>query len=747
MPLQNHDPDSYLLSLRTKAKVDKFLCEEEDYITEYLLRECMELSEAGAKDKSDQIKRLGEVIEHIKDDTLRGVYYDNIAEDWPSFKKGYKLKKRKDTAGVAVLNKLKKDDRASHYKDGFFEENNAYYAIHGDSKKRLCNFSIEILYFVRTSENPKYVCRITNMFGKSCNIAITTDDFTSTGTFSKAVAKFGNYIFEGNQADLNKIRIKLFHGVKEAIEPKYMGQHNNDFFVWANGLLYRNEMHKSDKYGMSELKVPIKTFEQFKKLPPESQLKMGNDIIIITFIDEFIEEQGEEVIKEYIEKEQAFQLKYFYLPFASSLKLSDQDESEDNYQFERMFKCPNSNANITFNQWAELMVSVYGDNGMIGIAFYIMALFRDIVFKANNSYIPMLGCFGPKQSGKSTMARSLCMMYGDCLTDGLNLESGSTATAAGRYLASYANGIIWLNEYKNSLPDYILGMIKGIADGNGKITGRKTSGNEIKVTRPRSTAIISGQDLPTKDPAIFSRAISLEFDGGNRNYAKFEELKELQDSGQLPAITCQLLKYRKEIETYYPEIATNIVKMLRSAYAAEETRIEDRVMLNMASLSAPIYILQEAGVIKLPFEWDKFSSVLEAKIKKQLAIQSTADDVEQYFTVLMSMVGREIHEHVHYKIEKGPDGIAKLFIRVSSFHAAYQSAANRSGINAMTLGTIKSYLEKHHSFIEDLKKNVKFNNLSNRTSAMVFNYDKLRESEIEFSTAENLETVQPSMGF
>lgn len=740
MKLHKHDPDSYLLHLCTKSKIRNWLVQEEDYLSEYLLRECMEKSEEGPKCRADQIKRMGEAVELIQDDVLRSTYYDNICGDWMAFKKGYKLQKREDTASIRGLDKLKKNERAEYFDFGFIEKDGGYYSLERNGKVRISNFTLEILYFVQSSETPKYVCQITNMFGEKHITAITTDDFTTVGTFRKSVGRYGNFIFEGNDTHLNKIKTKIFHGVKKAIEPSYMGWNlQGKFYTWANGIFYDGQFFKADKYGMVMLKIPIATMDDFKKLPPMSQIVMKDEILVITWVNEFIEEQGEELVTKYVESRTTFLLNYYYLPFATSLKLFREDDSEDTYQFERMFKF--NPDGITFNEWAKLFYEVYGDNGLIGICFYVTALFRDIIFKTNNGYVPMLGGFGPRQSGKSTWARSLCRLFGEPLSDGMNLESGSTTTAAARYMASYSNALVWLNEYKNSLNDSVRGMIKGISDGNGKITGRKTQGNQVRVGNPRSCAILTGQDLPTKDPAIYSRNAPCEFDGQRRAHDKYNLLTSLEAENKMTSVTNELLNHRRYIEEGYPKWSKKFIASLRHQYKELGRRVDDRLIMNIVSIIAPVNILNSQGLIQLPFEWEKVNEVIDEKLIQQLAIQATADDVESYFTVLMSMCGTLAFQHgEHYEIKKQTDGLIKLYLRTGSYHANYAAKCKQSDNTPMTLGTVRSYLEKHHTFLEK-RSGVRFSKYKNPTSAHVFDYQKLMDQGIELSTTDSIEEM------
>lgn len=766
--LSPEDPDSWLRKLHTPDAIKKWMFTEVDFISDYMVNVCSAAA-TGPKSTANQVKRLGEILELIPENIERNTYYDEVGKRWPAFKKNYKLHKREDAVKLPSLEKLNRDDKAAFFDYGFFVENGAYYTMSQNGKRCICQFTMEILYFVVSESVPKYVCVFKSSFGRSRIAAVTTDDFTTVGTFKKIVGRM-NLVFEGNDNDLNKIKLKLFNGVREAKEPKYMGYNPyGDFYTWANGLYYNGQFYKTDKYGMVQLQHPIKSIDDFKNLPPESHVMFGNDLHVLENPERFIEKNGEEKVSLWIEQEQAKHLSFYFLPFSTSLKITDHDD--DDFEFERRFKystpVPRSEKKkkpkrvIDFQFWSSLMQRVYGANGRVAIAYFIMSLFRDIVYKHNNNYIPLLGMFGPRQGGKSKCAESLAVMFGEPIEDGVNLESGSTATGIRRYLASMQNAILWLNEYKNSLPDYTLGMIKGIADGSGKLTGRNTGGNETKTYKPRCAAIVAGQDLPTKDPAIYSRVIPLEFENSLKvNPLSYNLLKSLEKLKIGPSISCEVLNHRERMKKAYAILEPYMTRRIRKA---SETligqKIEDRLALNLSSVLTTFVIIAAPQItgeyetiedelealcmasektyeVKFGFNLQTLAKDLMKKVKNQIDVQHTTDDVEQYFNVLQSLIeiGR-VQEGAHYKITKGTD-IKRLYIRVGIIHVEYMSAAQRAGMAAMDQGTLRSYLKKHRTFLEEKKDGVHFDKLSNRTSAFVFDYDALLQQGIEFKVGQ-----------
>ncbi|PSR56733.1 DNA primase [Adhaeribacter arboris] len=739
LPGKERDPDEQIRKLITPEKIGKWLRETKEYISGYLLEECQAQGCLSPHEKAEQITRMGEVLELIEKDILRNTYFDEVCERWPDFKKNYKLQKRKSDTDTQELAKLESTTRAAYFDFGYYEKDGCYYTYEKKQEVMICNFTIEILYFVLSENEPKYVCIFRNMFGKVRTTAVSTDDFTGVGTFKRAIGKLGAFIFDGTETHLNKIKMKLFDGVIEAVQPRYMGYNSHgDFYTWANGLFYNGHFIKSDKYGIVPLKIPVKTLEELSQLSSDSQVEVNGQLFFFRTYNEFLAQFKVEKLQEYLPAGRVYQLSYYYLPFSTTLKLNP--EEDDTYELERMFR-HFEKPGLTFERWSRLLVEAYGNNGKVMVCFFLAALYRDIIFKENSNYFPLLDHFGPRGAGKSKGAESLAAMFGEYPEDGVNLEGGSTATGIRRYLASVRNGLIWLNEYKNTASDHLIGMLKGIADGSGKMTGRATGGNETKNYKPQSAALLCGQDLPTKDPALLSRTIISEFNEQSKQTSgeAYQELKQLEKDGYTTSVTCQMLQYRSYMK-HYRQVEPSVSQQIRAkCREVLEFPPDDRAVLNISTLLTTYQILSEQGQVKFPFTYEDIQQELISRVKLQVEIQTVSDDVEQYLFVLQSI--REVREGEHYKIQREADGVTKLFLRTKAVHNFYLATARTQNITPLGISTIRVYLEKHRSFLEARERGVHFPELANTTSAIVLNYDLLRRQGIEFQTKANLQQL------
>ena len=769
---QDSDPDSFLLGLGKQVKkklghvadndgeqlaegailpylVDEWVRCKKDYITHYATPTAMSDADLGVRERANAITRLGELIETLPTVAERIAYHEEVGSLWPAFRKTYKLQKRKAEASIEVkketkeaLSRLTAEQMTASMEAGFFEKDGAYW-YYDTQKGRdicICEFTIDFLFFVVSNSRPKYVVKLINSFHRSKIGTFSTEDFVSKDAFNKAISRHHGYVFEGSQHHLNRIKIKRWAGCREAVEANYLGWNEKaQVYAWNNGLLYKGTFYPCDQYGVVTLRKPVTTVLDVLELPAESQLEVDGTVPVLNRPAEIVDQLGEATVAELVEGQKVVELSYHYLPAGGSIQLGGEDGDDLAKKFKHF-----NRGSLTFHDWAKLMCTVHGqDNGRTMIAFYIATLFRSIIHKANGGYFPILYLFGDQGSGKTTACLSLMYMFGTPPhDDGIGLESGSTTTGMQRFLSSISDGLVWLNEYKNSLPVRTLGMLKDLAGGSGKMTGMNTSGNETKTTPPRSAAMVSGQDLPTADAALLARCIVNEFDKREHQYGPYKELADVQASGATTAVTCALLGYRDVILAGYKKMEVTCTKELRHAgHEAIGDEPNSRSVLNVTSILTPCRLLMDAGV-SFPFSYDELKETLVGKMLKVANIAAISDEVETFFLTLSGLAPLLCGEDLHYKIEKDREGRILLYMRTRAVHGAYQQALKGQGGTAMGISALQSYMEKHRSYV-GAAKSTRFLSpeMPNPTSAFIFDYRMLREQGIEFRTHVNLRSA------
>jgi hypothetical protein len=557
-----------------------------------------------------------------------------------------------------------------YFRHGFYEADNAYYSVTKDGPKMVCGFTIKVLYLVKSKSAPKRIVELKNQFGYATVLDLPTEAFVSIGAFKKAVESVGNFVFEGNDIDLTRLKKKLFREEKLTQEINVLGWHpRGQFYAFSNGIL-NGKWTPTDDYGIVEH-------------------------------DE----------------------KNYFLPYMSSI-------NDDFTEFgnERKFVHRPVEGGLDFAQWSDLMQRVYGNNGSLGMCFYIAALFRDYIFEQHNAF-PLLYNFGQRESGKSQFVDSFKWLFGRP-QDSLSLENPSTVIGMVRTLASFSNSMVYLDEYKNSVDKKTIGLLKGLWDGFGRTTGVKSNDNQTKVTKPLSATIISGQDMPTIDNALFTRVIQLEFLAKGRDYAAYEELK-LKEKLGLTSITLDILSHRPAVLELYRPTFDIILRWLKEATKGED--IQDRMLQNMATILAPALLLLDNELLRFPFTKEQLLAIALEVVRRQHLQIAKSTDSSRFWDVFVGMASHKpmplIVEGVDYRFQGD-----NLCIRLGNVHPPYLSQ-HRSQYNVPGLDktTLDYYLRHDPAFVE--QKNIRFVHgkdsetpgaATNPTSAYCFDFPTLK---------------------
>ncbi|WP_022821888.1 DUF6371 domain-containing protein [Hymenobacter norwichensis] len=531
-----------------------------------------------------------------------------------------------------------------YFLHGFYEHDNAYYSVTKEGPKMVCGFTIKVLYLVKSKDNPKRIVELKNQYGYSTTLDLPTDAFVGLGAFKKYVESVGNFVFEGNETDLTRLKKKLFREEKVTTEISTLGWHERgQFYAFSNGI-FNAEWTKSDEYGI-------------------------------------VEHGGSN----------------YFLPFWSGI-------NDDDHAYINEKKFAHKESPVKFKQWADLIHKVYGMNGAIGTCFYIASLFRDYIFEVNNSF-PMLYAFGQRESGKTQFGISFKHPFGSP-QDSISLENPSTVIGVVRTLANFSNSIVMLDEYKNSIDKKVVGMLKGFYDGFGRTTGVKSNDNQTRVTKPKSSVWISGQDMPNIDNALFTRCILLEFLAKGRDYESYEKLQRMQEK-PLTSVTLEILSHRADIVKWYKDSYNVVHKNIKKLLADKKIEgVEDRMLQNMAAILTPTLHLLEHELLAFPYtDSDLYLMAIEI-IERQHKQISQSTDSRRFWDVFVGMVSHKpmplVVEGVDYKFHKG-----NLYIRLGNVHPPYmQQHRNQYNVPGLDKTTLDYYLKNDPAYVD--MKNLRF---------------------------------------
>lgn len=570
-------------------------------------------------------------------------------------------------------------------------------ALHFD---RISNFTIRPLYLIKSKTDPKRLFEVKNIFGVKYILDIPAKALVSMTEFQVFCESQGNFLFEGSKVQFTKIKRKLYDQTKDAEEVKMLGWQDEGFYAFANGA-YEEKFTRVDEYGIIKHLIA----------------------------------KGEEEAEE----------KYFFIPAMSNIYKDEKDQ----YDLEKKFVYVKRD--VKFSEWSQLFYEVFGENGVIGMSFYISSLFRDMIY-SRFKFFPHLFHFGPPGTGKSTMCWAIQYLFG--LERKPFMLNAGTAVGFHRTFAQFRNAVVWFDEYNNSIEFKRVQDLKSAYDGAGHVKGEWSasggSSNKTTTTPVESACNISGQELPIADNALFKRCILLQYYQTiftDAEKEKLTQLQKMQEKG-LSHITGALTRFRKKMEAEYfktfDEVEREILKALD-----EDPTIESRIIKNMAVIATTYKVLRD----ELPWSWNwpKMLEVIVKNIKSQNGLISNAKETSQFWSMFEYCINQgELHDGEDFKVEhtntvrvtidrkpveKNLGNIKKvLFMRIVNAHPKYLEALRKQGEKkGMDRGSLAHYLSHSPGFIGMVSSTrFKKGEKSFTSSAYAFDYEILEADGYNF---------------
>ena len=125
---------------------------------------------------------------------------------------------------------------ADYEKYGFYEHDCCYFFRTNHGPRRGSNFIMEPLFHIVSMNNSKRLYKITNEHGFTQVIELLQKDLISISSFKLRVESLGNFLFEGNDADLCKLKRYLYDNTESCNEIVQLGWQKDGFWAWSNGI-------------------------------------------------------------------------------------------------------------------------------------------------------------------------------------------------------------------------------------------------------------------------------------------------------------------------------------------------------------------------------------------------------------------------------------------------------------------------------------------------------------------------------
>lgn len=655
--LSKNDPDSYCTSIQKFQELD-----EVDFIPWYAKYLFADISTT--EDRSNAINAICDMVVMVKDEVKESMYMKQLQEFYPdknlwtkALNRAKKLVKAKQ-----VIDESKKIDRDLLQRYGFYEENDAYFALVGDTgnSTKWSNFTMTPMFHIKDSLLPKRLYKIRNQNRQEEIIEMKQEDLVSLSKFKIKVEGIGNFIWLATEKELTKLKMFLYEQTETAIEVTQLGWQRQGFFAFGNGA-FDTEWHPADEYGIV-------------------RLKDGN----------------------------------FYLPGCSTIYRDDVKL----FQFERKFIHTTYN-NVSLREYSDKLVQVFGDNAKVGICFLLASLFRDIIVGQTKSF-PILNLFGPKGSGKSELGHSL-MSFFIIKNTPPNIQN-ATIAALGDAVAQCANALVHIDEYKNSIDLDKREFLKGLWDGTGRSRMNMDRDKKREITSVDCGVILSGQEMPTIDIALFSRLIYLTFTKTEFSTAEkqaFDQCKAMRDLG-LSHLTLQLLRHRSKMETDFSANYRQCMSDLNDRLKGET--IEDRIQRNWVIPLAAFRSLE--SVLDLPFTYRELLNICVAGIIRQNRECKSNNELANFWNVVSYLqqdgeIFLESDFRIDYldrlKTNKVKDLVFQrpkpiLRMRTDRIFMLYKKFSKQVGDSALPTESLSFYLENSKEYL-GVQNSVRFKNI------------------------------------
>lgn len=701
------DADSYFTTLN-----DFNIVEETDFIL-WLAEKLFPLNNT-TEEQRQTLSRIAYLLSLINDETGISMYVAKLVKFYPGKKLWMQAvdaeRKRREEQETKQRDSAEKE---LYKKYGFFVEHGCYMSVteKGNSFE-WSNFTMVPLFHIRDNVNPKRLYKIKNVLNWEELVELKQEDLISLAKFKQRIEGLGNFIWKASDRELTKLKSYLYEMTETATEITQMGWQRAGFFAFGNGIFDGETFIKADDYGIVRLK------------------DKGN----------------------------------FYLPSSSKIYKDDVKL----FTFEKQFVHLDVSS-VTLEEFSRQLFRVYGDNGRVGFCFYLATLFRDIITSStSNHWFPILSLFGPKGSGKSEMGHTLLSLFTISYT-APNIQN-STPSALNDTVAASANALAHIDEYKNDLDVKIIEFLKGLWDGTGRTRMNMDLDKKKETTAVDAGIILSGQEMPTADIALFSRVIFLQFpksEFSTQEKAEYKRLLEMR-AKSLTQITILLLRHRRRFEqawnTAFYETQKAVAELLG------DQKGEDRIMNNWC---VPLAALRVLDSVIPTLSYTEMLPVVVAGIQRQNSECKTNGELGNFWNTVQFLAndGTLIEGgdfYVKYISTLKTDTVNAnfvserpvLFLQRTRVFNLYRKEGRQANEKVLPIDALKYYLQNSPAYLGEkvarfdvfkkgvqvydpthLQKNGAPTKQTMSQRAYCFDYEKLKSQfSINLSTAADDET-------
>lgn len=639
--------------------------QEKDFILWYTAKHYD--PKASNEDIIKVISDVSDILVNVQSDVLQSSI---LAELKDKYKKGSLWKTAlADSARRLQEEKKRIASKKSDELEGFrfFRKGCHYYDIDQQGKEReWTNFIIKPLFLIADDTCPTRIFELENENGVRKTIELQQADVTKLERFKEQIEGKGNFRFFERPDKYELMKAYIYEKTEEAQRIVQMGWNNmgeKGFYAFCNGIVYEGRWQPVDEYGI---------------------IRLENE--------------------------------NFYLPAMSKIH----KRSRGVYINERRYT-HDPKIEVLMKDYFTLIEQLYGDNGIVSICFYIATLFRDIIIDSTRSF-PLLNIYGKKGTGKTEFA--ICILNLFQRSPKISNLDSTTYYAMGDKCAEVSNMIVHFDEYKNSLSRKHLDFLKGIYDSAGR-SKRSNDGENREETSVDCGVLLTGQEIPTADSALFSRVIFLESQKSERSKEETEHFHQLMKlRNQHPTnITVELVKYRDNFNAAWQKSWKRALNEVKTS--VNYNLVSERLINNWSMILAAYYALKPV-VEELPWDEEKIKTVIVNGLKYHHSLSSATDEISIFWSMFAkARQFGDIKEGQDYKIlsvktlkvgtKKDPNKIINfdkptdiLFVRENICFSKANIQAKREGKTMIPDDSLLSYLQSTPDYYGKTKSPMKF---------------------------------------
>lgn len=550
--------------------------------------------------RTEVVKDVCALLASLDDETLAVSYLDVLAKKhkensaskpaWNAAFRQAKNRRRKDDSDASAS----EEPRELYGRYGFFIANNCYcdYSDKGEVNQ-LSNFTLTPLYSIPDGGSRTRLYKIVNDLGEESILPLDPSEHVKLDKFRERLNIAGNYVWMAKIDQLQRVERYLFKHSRQANMVSTLGWQSEGFFAYGDGV-FTDRFIPVDEIGMVHLK----------------------------------------------------DLGTFYLPAFSQMYR----DNRLRYLFEKSFTYSHK-ADVSLSDYLRLFVDVFGDNGRMAIAFIFATLFRDHLFD-KFGWFPMFNIFGKPQSGKSTLGKAMKGFFTTSFKP-ISFES-ETYAAVNRTIERTANCVVHFDEYKNSLDQNKIDLLKNLWDGTGR--GKMKDG-EVERINIVCGVIISGQEMPTIDPALFTRIVMVSVNKTSYTLEERRRYSELMDYNRQGVchLTMQVVKHRERFLSDFEHFCELTRSEVVNLIVRSGKNISDRMYMNwvvlLASYRTMERILRGEGE-RMPFTYDELLPTAMQMMTEQYELFSRGDEVGSFWEIV-SILNQEskIFEQGDFRID------------------------------------------------------------------------------------------------